>query len=87
MKNPSLLFGQLAIWFLLLSSAVSAQDGRMVAKKVLPSVVMISTYDARGRPVALGSGFFVKSDVVATNLHVIEGAADADIKLVGSHIC
>lgn len=82
MRSPS--FSHLVISLLVLTSVAFAQDGRTVAKRVLPSVVMISTYDSGGRPVGLGSGFFVKSDVVATNLHVIEGAADADIKLVGS---
>jgi len=39
--------------------------------------------DANSQPVSLGSGFFVKDDIVATNLHMIEGAARGYAKIVG----
>ena len=39
--------------------------------------------DANGQPLSLGSGFFVKDDQIATNLHVVEGAARGYAKLVG----
>lgn len=79
------------------ASICSAQDARQVAKLVLPSVVVITTYDSGGRRIGLGSGFFVTdvsqrpryydsnySTIVATNFHVVDGAAAADVKLVGS---
>jgi len=39
--------------------------------------------DSHGQPTSLGSGFFVKEDVIATNLHVIEGAASGYAKIIG----
>ena len=38
--------------------------------------------DANGQPLSLGSGFFVRDGQIATNLHVVEGAARGYAKLV-----
>jgi S1-C subfamily serine protease len=38
--------------------------------------------DGNGQPVSLGSGFFVSGQIVATNMHVIEGAARGYAKLI-----
>ena len=60
-----------------------AKPAREIAEKTFPSVVMLVMRDSHGQPTSLGSGFFVKEDVVATNLHVIEGAASGYAKIVG----
>lgn len=65
------------------SVLVMAQDARQLAQKTFPSVVLIVTQDANGEPLALASGFFVHEGVVATNFHVIQGAAAGRVKLVG----
>ncbi len=39
--------------------------------------------DANGQPLSLGSGFFVRDGQIASNLHVVEGAARGYAKLVG----
>jgi hypothetical protein len=39
--------------------------------------------DERGKPVAMGSGFFVKENVIASNFHVVEKASRGYAKLVG----
>ena len=39
--------------------------------------------DSAGETLGFGSGFFVRQDLVATNYHVIEGAARGTAKLVG----
>lgn len=45
------------------------------------SVVLISTFDGNGRPLGFGSGFVVRENgVIATNYHVIDGAASATVK-------
>lgn len=59
------------------SQALSAPQ---LAQRAFPSVVMIVTTDANGQPLALGSGFFVRSGVIVTNLHVIKGATAASVK-------
>ena len=66
---------------LLLTSAVYAQENLpALVKRVKPTVVAISTYDASGEAVMTGSGFFLRPGQVVTNLHVVRGAARAEIK-------
>lgn len=55
-----------------------------IARRAFPSVVLIATQDSRRQPLSLGSGFFVEKNVVATNFHVIEGAAAGYAKIIGS---
>lgn len=56
-----------------------------IARRTFPSVVLLVMQDANGQPLSLGSGFFARSGVVATNLHVIEGASNGYAKLVGQN--
>ena len=66
---------------LLFASAVHAQEGLpALVKRVKPAVVAIATYDASGEALMTGSGFFLHPGQVVTNLHVIRGAAKAEIK-------
>ena len=51
-----------------------------LVKRVKPVVVAIATYDSGGEALMTGSGFFVDPGQVVTNLHVIRGAARAEIK-------
>lgn len=60
-----------------------AQTARQVALNSFPSVVLLVMEDANGQPVSLGSGFFVRENVIASNFHVIEGASRGYAKLVG----
>src|SRR5215204_6554727 len=74
------LFGPLAL-VLFLSSLVCAQEGLpALVKRVKPAVVAIATYDSNGEALMTGSGFFLTSGQVVTNLHVVRGAARAEIK-------
>lgn len=63
-----------------------AQTAREIAVRTFPSVVLLVMEDANRQPVSLGSGFFVRQDVIATNLHVIEGAMRGYAKLVGQKV-
>src|SRR6476659_3430879 len=66
---------------LFLTAAVHAQETLpALVKRVKPAVVAIATYDATGEPLMTGSGFFLRPGQVVTNLHVIRGAARAEIK-------
>src|ERR1041385_1971108 len=81
-KTRSLRLFPLAL-ILLLAPALHAQDKEnlpALVKRVKPSVVAISTYDSNGEPLMTGSGFFLRSGQVVTNLHVIRGAVRAEIK-------
>jgi S1-C subfamily serine protease len=62
---------------------VQGQTASEVAQRSFPSVALIVMEDRNGQPLSLGSGFFVKEDIVVTNFHVIEGAARGYGKKVG----
>ncbi len=64
-------------------SIASAQSPRQIAQNTFPSVVLLVMEDAKGQPVSIGSGFFVRDGIIATNLHVVAGAARGYAKLVG----
>ncbi len=64
-----------------LPSLALAQSPKDVARKVAPSVVLLVMEDSNGQPLTMGSGFAIKDGIVATNLHVIEGAARGYAKL------
>jgi len=66
------------------AAADKALTGREIARKVTPSVVMLITADIDGKPIALGSGFFVRDNLIATNHHVIHNAAEVQGKIVGA---
>ncbi|HET9526129.1 MAG TPA: tetratricopeptide repeat-containing serine protease family protein [Pyrinomonadaceae bacterium] len=66
----------------LLASTVARAEESLpsLVKRVKPAVVAIATYDANGEALMTGSGFFLKPGQVVTNLHVVRGAARAEIK-------
>lgn len=59
------------------------QSAEQLAQRAFPSVVLLVMEDAHEQPIALGSGFFVRDSVIATNLHVIHGAVRGYAKIVG----
>ena len=50
-----------------------------LVRRIKPSAVAIETFDSRGEQLTRGSGFFVESDRIVTNRHVIEGAYRAEV--------
>jgi Trypsin-like peptidase domain len=54
-----------------------------IFRRVRTSVVLLTMQDARGQMISLGTGFFVGDNVVATNFHVIDGAAAGYAKIAG----
>jgi len=69
----------------LLSCSASAQQlsAKQIAQETFPSTVLLLMEDFSGQPSVLGSGFFVADNLIATNFHVIRGAAKGYAKLVG----
>lgn len=48
--------------------------------KVSPSVVLLRSFDDTGRPMAIGSGFFIEDgSQLVSNFHVVEGASRVEI--------
>lgn len=62
---------------------LTAPTTHEVANRVGKSLVMISTEDKEGNPIAQGSGFFIAPHLVVTNLHVIKRAHEGVVKPVG----
>src|SRR5215218_7809380 len=50
-----------------------------LVRRIKPSAVAIETFDVRGEKLSRGSGFFVETDRVVTNRHVLEGAYRAEV--------
>src|SRR5215218_4843336 len=68
--------------FAFFAVTISAQDFLPeLVKRIKPSAVAIETFDAKGNTISRGSGFFVASDKIITNRHVIEKSSRAEIHL------
>ncbi len=50
-----------------------------LVRRIKPSAVAITTFDSHGDALARGSGFFIDTDRIVTNRHVIEGAYRAEV--------
>ncbi len=50
-----------------------------LVRRIKPSAVAIETFDIRGEKLSRGSGFFIDSERIVTNRHVIEGAHRAEV--------
>ena len=80
---------QTAIVLLLLFYTISTAPAQTtlpaedIAEKALAATVYLEMKDKNGKTLGIGSGFFVKPNLIATNYHVIEGAAKGTAKLVG----
>lgn len=70
------------VLFLASAASIARADENLptLVKRVKPAVVAIATYDASGEALMTGSGFFLRPGQVVTNLHVVRGAARAEIK-------
>ncbi|HVR50944.1 MAG TPA: trypsin-like peptidase domain-containing protein, partial [Pseudorhodoferax sp.] len=61
----------------------AARDAQQVFARVHAAVVTVQTFDTAGQPDGQGSGVVVAPGLVATNCHVVRGAAQ--LRLAGSH--
>src|ERR687883_548491 len=72
----------LSLFALLISIAYAAlaqENLPDLVRRIKPSAVAIETFDNRGEKLQRGSGFFIASDRIVTNRHVIEGAYRAEV--------
>ena len=70
------------LFIVVLTAIVIPADGQdllpELVRRIKPSAVAIETFDSRGDKLSRGSGFFIDSDRIVTNRHVIEGAYRAE---------
>ena len=67
------------------ASAQTVLPAEDIAEKALAATVYLEMKDKSGKTLGIGSGFFVKPNLIATNYHVIEGAASGTAKLIGKY--
>ena len=80
-KYPRIFPLALALFLTTVAAQAQSQENLpTLVKRVKPAVVAIATYDANGEALMTGSGFFLRAGQVVTNLHVVRGAARAEIK-------
>ena len=84
-KKLLIYFISLEFFLFCAVTAVTAQTPQQIAKNAFRATVILVMEDAEGQP-SLGSGFFVGDGQIATNLHVVEGAARGYGKLVGKEM-
>jgi hypothetical protein len=63
---------------------VVAQPSQTMIGQTFPSVVMVVARDSDAQPLAVGSGFFVTPDLIATRRSLLAGATSVGIKPVGT---
>src|SRR5690242_18233433 len=71
------------VWLvLLLTIPIKAQAQDILpelVRRIKPSAVAIETFDSHGEKLSRGSGFFIDTDRIVTNRHVLEGAFRAEV--------
>lgn len=77
---PQLLLIAVSIFLFSATPAFAQESLPELVRRVKPQVVAIATYDSQGEALMTGSGFFLRSGQVVTNLHVIRGAQRCEIK-------
>ncbi|HKP36427.1 MAG TPA: trypsin-like peptidase domain-containing protein [Pyrinomonadaceae bacterium] len=84
--RPSLAALSLLACVLVFQAARAQDQLPELVRRIKPSAVAIETFDAKGEKLSRGSGFFIDSDRVVTNRHVIDGAYRAEVhSLTGSN--
>lgn len=71
---------------MLVAGAAGAGELPELAAQTSPSVVHLSVFDGSEREVSTGTGFFVGGNRIATNQHVIAGAASMVAKLADGRV-
>ena len=87
MRNPRkafLYFTALGLISFFIIAAASAQNNEQLAEKALAATVYLEMADKDGNTLGFGSGFFVGQSQIATNFHIVEGAAKGTAKLASS---
>lgn len=80
MKVSRMLVGTILIFVAL---SAWAKDIATIYQESKNSIVLIVSYDSNMAPLGMGSGFYFRSGLIATNFHVVDGAKTFLVKNVG----
>jgi S1-C subfamily serine protease len=69
------------------TDARTAGPPSRLVEHVKRAVVVVNSYDERGRLLSQGSGFFVRQTQITTNLHVVGAAARVEVVTFGGRVC
>ena len=72
------------ILYLLTSVTTFSQNSTEIAKIGIKSTVSVLTYDKFSQPLGQGSGFIIGDELIATNVHVLEGSSSAFVFMNGN---
>ena len=82
-STSRILYATVVVAILFSTATTSlSQTTEEIAENALAATVYLEMQDSNGLTLGIGSGFFVRPDLIATNFHVIEGAAQGTAKLV-----
>ena len=82
LKQKYLYCSLLLIAAILLVPTLCFSEANIIFKENNDAIAVIVTYDSKGNPIGLGSGFIVRGDgAIVTNYHVIENARRIEIKV------
>ena len=81
LRVKSILFVIILLFF---TSSIYAQNISSIYNKSKDSIVLIVTYDNNGTPIGMGTGFYFRKNLIATNFHVVADAASFLIKNIGN---
>src|SRR6185295_11549562 len=79
-KKFNLSFASVLFLLVTTTATALAEPSAKTIDQVKRGVVSIATFDAAGRPLLLGGGFFVQSNRLVTSIHVLKGASRVTIR-------
>jgi tetratricopeptide (TPR) repeat protein len=81
-KNSHLFIKIISLIIIILSPVISLADADRIFKENNEAVIVVLTYDRKGKLIGQGSGFVVRQDgAIVTNYHVISNAANIKVRV------
>ena len=77
------MYKKILVLIFLCINQISAQSIKQIYDDSKSSIVLIVSYDKNQTPLGMGSGFYFRDNLIATNYHVIENASSFLIKNIG----
>jgi tetratricopeptide (TPR) repeat protein len=81
-KNSHLFIKIISLIIIILFPVISLADADRIFKENNEAVIVVLTYDRKGKLIGQGSGFVVRQDgAIVTNYHVISNAANIKVRV------